>query len=194
MVLWNVVGQAARYGVKGLAAFSQTEAGKRLEGVISPPEVVELDSAQLLNSSRVFAGLLDGLDSETSRTALLSLVEQRCKKAERILKRWANGSSIVSNAEALRAFMALAPTHLDSLRSEVAGGSSQFATPVLMKKASAVITQSPHSLALFSAMSTDPQLALGIIEASIAQNEPLAATKFRELAERIFPFELKRSP
>ena len=163
MVLWNVVGQAARYGVKGLAAFSQTEAGKRLGGAISPPGVNEF----------------------------VRLVEQRCEKAERVLKRWANGSSIISNAEALRAFMDLTPTHLDLLTSELAGGSSQFATPILIEKASAIISQGPHALALFSALGNDPELALEIIEATMAQNEPLAATKFRQLAERVFPFELR---
>jgi len=192
VVLWNVVGQAARYGAKGVATFMQTDTGKRIDGAISPPDVVELDSVQLLKSSTVLAGLLAGLDNEASRGSLLSLVEQRCKKAERVLKRWANGSSIISNAEALRAFMDLAPTHLDLLRSQVAGGSSQFATLLLIEKASAVITKSPHSLALFSLMSNDPQLALQIIEASMAQNELLAATKFRELAERIFPFQLQK--
>lgn len=191
MVLWNVVGQAARYGVKGLAAFSLTEAGKRLGGAISPPGVVELDSIQLLKSAKVFAGLLAASDDETSRNEFVRLVEQRCEKAERVLKRWANGSSIISNTEALRAFMDLTPTHLDLLTSELAGGSSQFATPKLIEKASSIISKGPHALALFSALGNDPELALEIIEATMAQNEPLAATKFRQLAERVFPFEIK---
>jgi hypothetical protein len=192
MVLWNVVGQAARYGVKGLAAFSQTEAGKRLDGAISPPGVVELDSVQLLKSARVFAGLIAASDNEASRNEFVRLVEQRCKKAERVLKRWANGSSIISNAEALRAFMDLTPTHLDLLTSELMGGSSQFATPILIEKASAIISKGPHALALFSALGNDPELALEIIEATMTQNEPLAAIRFRTLAERVFPFQLQK--
>jgi hypothetical protein len=174
-----------------LAAFSQTESGKRLNGAISPPGVVELDSVQLLKSARVFAGLIAALDNEASRNEFVRLVEQRCKKAERVLKRWANGSSIISNTEALRAFMDLTPTHLDLLTSELMGGSSQFATPILIEKASAIISKGPHALALFSALGNDPELALEIIEATMSHNEPLAATKFRQLAERVFPFELR---
>ena len=51
VVLWNVVGQAVRYGVKGVGMFMQTEAGKRLEGSISPPEVVQLDNRRSNSNS-----------------------------------------------------------------------------------------------------------------------------------------------